>query len=166
MYSKWQLARKYFAYYLAASSSKGHGTHSPFLFHFITGIMNDTVKYGAYEPVENLRKKLRNDPRLIGVEDFGAGSAFTEKHQRSVRSIARHAAKSKKYGQLLFRMVKHYQPATLLEMGSSLGITSSYLSMGRPEARLISMEGAPEIAAVARQNFSYLGLKNIEPRGI
>ncbi len=162
MYSKWQLARKYLTYYLTASNGKGHGTHSPFLFHFITRVLNDTVKYEAYEQVENLRKQLLNDSRLFVVEDFGAGSAFLQKHQRSIRSIARNAAKSKKYGQLLFRMVKHYQPSTMLELGTSLGITSSYLSMARPDARLITMEGAREIAAVARQNFGKLGLKKIE----
>ncbi|MGQ0738481.1 MAG: O-methyltransferase [Bacteroidota bacterium] len=162
MYSKWQLAKKYLAYYLTASNGKGHGIHSPFLFQFITRVLNDTTKYEAYDMVENLRKQLLNDSRLFVVEDFGAGSAFLQKHQRSIRSIARNAAKSKKYGQLLFRMVKQYQPATILELGTSLGITSSYLRMAKPDARLITMEGAGEIAAVASQNFSKLALKNIE----
>jgi len=162
MYSKWQLAHKYFAFYLTASNGKGHGAHSPFLFQFITRVLNDTVKYEAYERVEKLRKQLLHDSRLFVVEDFGAGSAFLKKYQRSIRSIARNASKSRKYGQLLYRMVRHYQPQTILELGTSLGITSSYLSLAKPEARVITMEGAGEIATVAGQNFSKLALKNIE----
>ena len=48
-------------------------------------------------------------------------------------------------------MVKHYQPATILELGTSLGITTSYLSLAKPDARLITMEGSKEIADVAKK---------------
>src|SRR5688572_7678558 len=132
MYSRPQLLLKYLRYYLGSSNGKGHGTHSPFVFEFLTHVLNDKTKYPEYEKVEGLRKQLLNDSRMFVVEDFGAGSAFLRKHERSVNSIARNAAKSKKYGQLLFRMVRHYQPATVLELGTSLGITTCYLSVGAP----------------------------------
>ncbi len=162
MYSKTQLLFKYLQYYFRASNGKGHGTHSPFVFEFITKVVNDKTVYPEYEKVEALRKQLLQDSRLFVVEDFGAGGEFLKKYEQSINSIARNAAKSKKYGQLLFRMVKNYQPATILELGTSLGITTSYLSLAKPEARLITMEGAKEIADVAKQNFSALGLSNIE----
>ncbi len=162
MYSAPQLAIKYLHYYFTASNGKGHGTHSPFVFEFITKVMNDKAGYDDYAKVEGLRNQLLNDSRMFVVEDFGAGSAFLKKNKRSIRSLARNAAKSKKYGQLLYRMVKFYQPEIILEMGTSLGITASYLSMGNPGSKLITMEGAGEISAVAQQNFSRLSLHNIE----
>jgi len=162
MYFKLQLAAKFIQYYLTASNGKGHGVHSPFVFEFITRILNDKSNYPAYQKVEGLRKQLLKDARLFVVEDFGAGSKFLKKYERSINSIARNAAKSKRYGQLLFRMVKHYQPACILELGTSLGITTSYLSLAKPDARFITMEGAKEIGMVAKQNFSSLQLKNIE----
>ena len=162
MYSRLQLAIKYLKYWIIASNGKGHGMHSPFVFEFITKVLNDKTKYPEYEKGESLRNKLLNDQTILSVEDFGAGSSISKTNQRTVSSIANNAAKSKKPGQLLFRMIKFYQPTTIVELGTSLGITTSYLSLARSEARLITMEGAKEIAEVAKQNFQSLELKNVE----
>ena len=151
MFSKPQLLLKYLQYYLTASNGKGHGMHSPFVFEFITKILNDKAVYPAYLKAEVLRDQLLNDSTVVEVEDFGAGSIVDKKNKRSISSIAKNAAKSKKFGQLLYRMVKHYQPATILELGTSLGITTSYLSLAKQEARLITMEGSKEIAEVAKK---------------
>lgn len=136
--------------------------HSPFVFEFITKVMNDKTVYPSYEKVEAVRKQLASDNAVLNVEDFGAGSGVSKSKQRTVSSIAKHAVKSKKFGQLLFRMVKYYHPLTILELGTSLGITTSYLSFANPQAQVITMEGSKEIAAVARRNFSALELQNIE----
>ena len=162
MYSKPQLLLKYLQYYFTASNGKGHGMHSPFVFEFITKILNDKTIYPEYEKVEALRNQLLNDNTVLEVEDFGAGSVIDKKNKRSISSIAKNAAKPKKFGQLLFRMVKHYQPATILELGTSLGITTSYLSLAKPDARLITMEGSKEIADVAKRNFRNLEIRNVE----
>jgi len=162
MYSRTQLATKYLAYYWRSSNGKGHGMHSPFIFHFITQVLNDKTKYKEYELVENLRLKMRQDNRVLAIRDFGAGSTQTKNNLRSITSIAKNAAKPKKYGQLLYRMVKTYQPQTILELGTSLGITSSYLASAKKDAVLITMEGAEEVAAIAKQNFQSAGLTNIQ----
>lgn len=161
MYSKWQLAKKYLHYYLTASNSRGHRIHSPFVFDFITKVLNNKQHYPEYEQLEVLRKKLLKDKTLLNIEDFGAGSSVVKTNQRTISSIARSAVKSKKFGQLLFRMVKMYQPKTILELGTSLGITTSYLSLAKPDNYIISMEGAKEVAAIAKNNFRSLGLENI-----
>ena len=162
MYSPFQLALKYFKHLLTASNGRGHGMHSPFVFDFITKILNDKTVYPEYEKVEALRMQLSNDSAVLEVKDFGAGSVIDKKSKRSISSIAKNAAKPKKFGQLLFRMVKHYEPATILELGTSLGITTSYLSLAKPDARLITMEGSKEIADFAKQDFQKLKLKNPE----
>jgi hypothetical protein len=41
MYSKIKLANKYMHYWLTAHNGKGHGMHSPFVFDFITQVLND-----------------------------------------------------------------------------------------------------------------------------
>lgn len=162
MYNHFQLARKYLHYYLTASNGKGHGIHSPFVFDFITTVLNDRRPYPAYNIVERLRQQLLHDQRVVSVQDFGAGSTASSSSQRSIASIAKNAAKPKKFGQLLYRMVRQYQPATVLELGTSLGITTSYLAMASPVTRVLTMEGSSAIAAVARQNFSDLHLQQVE----
>lgn len=161
MYSKSQLARRYIRYWLHASNGKGHGVHSPFVFELIEKVLNNRKPYHAYASIEALRRSLKRDNRMLTIEDFGAGSRVDGSRQRAVGSIARSALKPAKFGQLLFRLVNHYQPATLLELGTSLGITSAYLASGNPNGHLITMEGAKAVAAVARENFAKLGLSNI-----
>ncbi len=161
MYSRPQLALKYLHYYFTALNSKGHGTHSPFIFHFITEVLNDKTIYAEYARVEALRKQLLTDQIMLTIDDFGAGSTVSKSNRRTVASIAKNAAKPKKFGQLLFRMAKTYQPKTILELGTSLGISTAYLSLANPVARVITLEGSTAVADKARQNFQTLHLNNI-----
>ena len=162
MYSPLHLAIKYLYYYLTASNGKGHGIHSPFVFEFITKVLNDRTNYPAYRRIEELRMELLKNETLLNINDPGAGSAVSKTSQRTIASIARNAVKSKKFGQLLYRIIKYYQPETILELGTSLGITTSYLAEGNPHARMITMEGEKTIAAIARENFKTLKLQNTE----
>lgn len=162
MYSSFQLAKKYLHYFLAASNGKGHGIHSPFVFDFITKVLNDKEHYPAYDLVESLRNDLLKDQTILEVQDFGAGSVTGKSNQRTISSIAKNAAKPAKYGQLLFRIIQRYQPKTILELGTSLGITTSYISQARSASDVITMEGSPSIAAIAKRNFEKLQLKNIK----
>ena len=61
MYSPLQLGIKYLKYYVTASNGKGHGVHSPFVFEFITRVLNDDRQFYAYQPIENLRTLLLAD---------------------------------------------------------------------------------------------------------
>jgi predicted O-methyltransferase YrrM len=162
VYSVTQLAQKYFQYYIAASSSKGHGVHSPFVFDFIKLVKNDRRQYDCYPAIEKLRMELLKDTTVIEVEDFGAGSTVIKTNHRRVDQMAASSLKPKKFAQLLFRIVQYYQPATIIELGTSFGISSAYLASGHTDVRLFTLEGAASIAAIAQQNFDTLGLKNIE----
>jgi hypothetical protein len=117
LYNHFQLALKYLGYYLTASSGKGHGIHSPFVFDFIINVLNDDKPSDCYKPIEQRRAELLRNKDILEVEDFGAGSATIRTTQRVVRDIAKSSLKSRKFGQLLYRMVRHYKPATILELG-------------------------------------------------
>jgi predicted O-methyltransferase YrrM len=161
MYSPVRLLFKYLSYYFKASNSHGHGIHSPFIFDFITTVLNDKQHYDAYDVVEKLRRDMLNDQTVLIVQDFGAGSTVGHSNKRTVSSIARNAAKPAKYGQLLYRMIKKYDPNIILELGTSLGITTSYLASAKKSTAVISLEGSVEIANVARRNFEKQHLQNV-----
>ena len=161
MYSPFQLAKKYLYYYFTASNGKGHGTHSPFVFNFITNVLNDKKKYACYDTIEAIRQQLKKDTAVIEVEDFGAGSTVIKSNKRVVKAIANSSLKSTKYARLLFRMVKYYPSENILELGTSFGITTAYLANGNVTAKVYTCEGAQQIAAIAQHNFNQLGIKNI-----
>lgn len=162
MYSRLKLARKYIRFYLTASNGKGHGIHSPFVFDFTVHVLNDSRHFYAYEKMEALREGLFKDHTMLEVEDFGAGADMARSKHRSVASIARNSAKNRKLSQLLFRIVHYYQPASILELGTSLGISSAYMAAANPAARVITMEGAQSVAIRAAQHHELLQLLNIE----
>jgi len=161
VYSKFQLAKKYLHYYITAENGHGHGIHSPFVFDYIKNVLNDEKKYPAYSLIENLRKQLLTGKTIINVEDFGAGSIVSKTKQRSISEIAHHAAKSKKYAQLIYRIVNYYQPKNCIELGTSLGISTAYIASANNDAKIFTLEGSPEIAKAASNNFTKLNLKNI-----
>jgi len=162
MYSPLQLGIKYLKYYATASNGKGHGVHSPFVFEFITRVLNDDRQFYAYQPIENLRKLLLADTRTVAVKDLGAGSRVEKTQSRLVKQIAHSSLKPARFSQLLFRMVDFYQPRIVLEMGTSLGVTTAYLAAAGNNARIITMEGAGEVAALAKKNFEKLQISNAE----
>jgi len=161
MYSKFQLAKKYLHYYFTASNGKGHGIHSPFVFDFIINVLNDKKQYDCYTAIEKRRQELLNDTTVIEVEDFGAGSAVIKTNSRVVKNIAQSSLKPKKFSQLLYRMVQYYQPKTIVELGTSFGITTAYLAAGNGNTKVYTCEGAKNIAAIAIQTFTNLHQKNI-----
>jgi predicted O-methyltransferase YrrM len=161
MYSSFQLAVKYVKYFFTASNGKGHGVHSPFVFNFIAKIMNDKKNRPAYKPVEAIRKQMLVEDTLLTIEDYGAGSTVSKTNERKVRDIAKSALKPTKFGQLFHRVVDHYKPSTIIELGTSLGVTTSYFATGNPAAKVYTFEGATQIANIARKNFEKNSLANI-----
>jgi predicted O-methyltransferase YrrM len=138
-----------------------HGIHSPFVFELYNQVFKNKEKFYAFEKIEALREDLLSNSRQIKITDLGAGSTFNSSKTRSVSEITRTAVKRKKYGQLLFRLVDYFQPETILELGTSIGLSSSYLASARSKSTVITIEGCPEIRKIALENFEDLELKNI-----
>jgi predicted O-methyltransferase YrrM len=145
-----------------AQAGTAHGLHAPFVYDLYTLVIRHTGAFRAYHEVEARRSALLVDRRTIAVRDYGAGSrAAAAGRARPVRQIAKHAAKPARYGQLLFRLVDHFQSQHVLELGTSLGLTTSYLAAANSRARIVTLEGDPGSAAIARETFAALGLQNV-----
>ena len=162
MYNARQLTKKYLQYYLCSSNGKGHGIHSPFVFDFIKNVLRDKKEYDHYPVIEKGRQQLLKQAAAIDVEDFGAGSGIIKTKRRVVADIARSSLKPKKYAQLLYRIVRYYRPETIIELGTSFGITSAYLAAGNKNGKVYTIEGSAAIAGIAEKTFNRTGLKNIE----
>jgi predicted O-methyltransferase YrrM len=152
----------YLRYWLR--SGNAHGLHSPFIFGLYTTVICHSGGFKAFGPIEARRRELLKNTQRIAVTDFGAGSqvAGAGGLQRRVCDIARHAAKSPRLAQLLFRLVNHFQPATILELGTSLGLTTAYLAAADSRSQVITFEGCPSTATMARETFAKLQLRNVE----
>ncbi len=158
MKSTWFRIKSYLWHFFHSKSSRGDGVHSPFVFSFITDIKNEQHAYYAYRGIEQLRQSLLNDHSSIFVTDFGTGKS----RARKVSDIAKCSAKGSKYAQLLFRMVRAYQPTVIFDLGTCLGTTTLYLAQGNSQAQVHTFEGCPELAKIAQQNFNNARCSNIQ----
>ena len=148
----------YILHFLTARNTKGYGIHSPYLFQLVRYVMYDKSQYYIFPKIENLRHNLKNDTRMLHLEDLGTGKS----QNRKVSDIATHSLKSAKYGQLLFRIINFYKAQNALELGTSLGLTTAYMASTSKDVKCITLEGSEEIAAIAKANFEKLQISNIQ----
>lgn len=137
--------------------------HSPFLYEVYSKILMDRSDYPCYRLIEDLRSLLIHGHGYIKHLDLGAKSHDIPFQKRIVviGNIAKDSSVSPKFGQLLYRLSAYFKPGIILELGTALGISTSYLAFGNPEGTVITIEGDPETATLAQKNFEYLGLNNI-----
>jgi len=138
-----------------------HGVHSPFVYRLIDKVIYDFEPKKVYADIEALRKQLLNDKRSIQVTDLGAGSKVNNDQTKKISDIARNALKPRRLAQLLYRLAADLKPLNIIELGTCLGITTVYLQNASPKAKVYSLEGSPETAAVALETFQKAGLTNI-----
>lgn len=164
MYNHFQLGLKYLRYFFTASNGKGHGIHSPFVYEFVENVLLPSYKQkDLFKPIEKIRSGYRKDTNhFIDVVDLGAGSFSKAGSKRAVAQIAKGAAKHPKFARLLNRMIEYYQISSVLELGTSLGLTTRYLAIADKDVHVQTIEGAPGIADFTNQALTKEGYKNIQ----
>ncbi len=132
-----------------------HSLHSPFVFNLYGQCLKGAQsKVVAIDSIEKIRHELKNDRRKIEVGSLGTAS--TLKKNKHISSIARHGISGIERSKVLCRLIEYFQYEQILELGTSLGINSLYLSSCPSVKRLITVEGNPELAAIAKSNFERL----------
>lgn len=151
-------------------SKNEHGVHSPFVFDLVTKCFYDRKKYAEYSILKKYQKSLLENTNTIEVTDFGAGSRVFKSNTRAINQIAKTAGISTKRAKLLFRITNYFQPDTsdsglvkqsILEIGTSLGLATSALSLGNKNAKITTLEGCENTLAVAQKQFETFKLTNI-----
>lgn len=154
-YSFIQIAVKYIRYYL--SSSTKHDIHSPLVFDFVCNVLNP-AKRMSLPRIEKQRRELLNSTQQIDFTDYGKQG---KKVKKKVAHIAKYSLKPTKYAKILAQVTKHTKAKNILELGTSLGITSAYIA-SQPHSTLVTMEGDQNVAAIAQKIWQTLGLSNID----
>lgn len=151
-------AKEYVRYLLKARHRQGFGIHSPFVFRLLTEVVFVQEYFYCYEPIEALRDTLLENKEKIRVEDFGEGKYV----ERTIASIVKHSVKSPKYAQLLFRLANMNTSQTILELGTALGVTTSYLASANTHATVYTIEGDSKLCEYAQKHFAELEKDNIQ----
>lgn len=135
--------------------------HSPFVYDYITKGLGNS---GPEIPNNILlyRKALLSNHDQIEITDFGAGSKVFKDDKRMISQLAATAGISRKRGALLFKTLNYFKPKTILEIGTSLGLATTYMSGFSNGTKVFTLEGCPETAGVAKKYFREYNFSNIE----
>lgn len=149
MHSLWKIFQ-YLKHQLHATSI--HGAHSPFLFELFNEVFNvpfrkeDQNRFNAY------RKARLCDNHRIVFEEHGAG----DNHNRpmTIGQIAHKSSISSKEARILINLTRHLKPASILELGTSTGVSTNAFRIASPEAQITTIEGCTELASYIKNQWS------------
>jgi len=146
----------------AAKSAKGFGIHSPFAYNFVSKVLNNKNKYKGIDKIEMLRSNLLKSEEVIEVEDFGAGSMKMKNKIKKINEITKYSVTTKKNGMLLYNLTQYFDFKNIIELGTSLGIGTSYISISKKDINIFTIEGSEKVFEIANKNFQLLDIKNIK----
>ena len=122
--------------------------------------------------IEDRRRALLNTRETIKVIDYGAGSSYEQRTEEQMKQGVQKtaaisnickASKPARWAALLHHIVLCCEPKSAVELGSCVGISGSYIASAMKnngKGSLTTLEGSPEIARIATETFSTLGLAN------
>lgn len=154
-----KILREYINYKLNAKGR--HGVHSPFVYDLLDNCLRIKIPQNVYKRFLNYKKQLKQDDTQIDVTDLGAGSKKLS-NRRKVKDIAKISGTSSKYGKLLYKLVNHYQPKTILELGTSLGVGTFMMANGNSKSEVITIEGCPNTASISQRMHREFETKNVD----
>jgi len=142
-------------------STNQHGVHSPFVYALITECFYDKKDQSWHSEFDKYNGQLLNTNATIDVEDFGAGSKNLRSNIRTISNIVKNAGVSKKRAYLLGRIVNYFNYQRILEIGTSLGLATASIGLANPSAKITTLEGCKNTAAIAKNSFELFKFENI-----
>ncbi|MES2567948.1 MAG: class I SAM-dependent methyltransferase [Bacteroidota bacterium] len=151
---------KYINYRLTSYTE--HDLHSPFLYNFYIELIRNKFPFGDFDELNEARKKLLIDSTAITFEDLGAGSKKLHSDIRLVKQIARHGIAQRKQAEFLYRLINKFNPITIVELGTSVGLSTLYLSKAAPRSSIYTIEGCKELVDFSKKLFNEHEARNIQ----
>jgi predicted O-methyltransferase YrrM len=156
-----KLAQEYLSFVISAKSPAGHGIHSPLVFDFVREVLYQKEKSRQLDEIEWYRDWQVNSPVILRNSNFGAGSKVNLKSSPLGRLI-KTSSVSSKTGAFLFHLAKWLNAENILEIGTSVGMSTLYLASARPEATIVTLEGDNQRVKYAKHSFEFMNLNNVE----
>lgn len=139
-----------------------YDVHSPRIADYLLSVVEDQRTFYAFPSIELYRKRILEDHTELPIIDLGAGSKVNTNPIRTVSDIARSTPVPPRVGRRLFKTVHFFKPQTMIELGTSLGISTMYQSAARPSSALYSLEGNPAVAEYTKRQCQQMGLPSIK----
>lgn len=138
--------------------------HSPFLFDVSQRVLKGNDLPEKLSRIEAFRDRLQLDHSEFEFNEAGAGRKGKILTSRRVSEIARHSLLHPSWAARLYRLARHSGAKRILELGTSLGVTTQYLASAGNEAQVITVEADAGSSEIAKRGFENNGFTNIALR--
>jgi predicted O-methyltransferase YrrM len=162
MVEKLSVTWRYAGYLLNAKHTRGHGIHSPFVFDLVNQVIFNQRKFEEYDLFNQIRNELKSADYSVEMVDTGAKSIHFSNQRRCLADLAKNSSVNSKFGKLLFRLINYYKPQLMVELGTSLGLSSVYIATGNKQSTLYTIEANEVLCEYARQIFQKYKIENIK----
>lgn len=149
----------YLKYLFTARHSFGHGIHSPFVYNLVREVLMAAKRNDDLDAIKKQIKVLRKDHGLIPVQEMGGGSKVFGNGKRQVSKMLKTSSVSPKFGRVLYYLIKYCRPTTILELGTSIGVSTMYMAKAKEGAAMHSLEGNQSLIKIAKKNVELLGVE-------
>jgi predicted O-methyltransferase YrrM len=146
--------KEFFLFFI--SSTTIYKIHAPFAFRLVQQVFEDKSNYYAFPLIESYRNQLKKSKNSIKKIEFGAG----ENPTRSISNLANIDSSPSVKGQQLFKLVNHLQPKSILELGTCIGIGTSYLGHANSASTLQTIEACPNTIKIAEDTLKSCGVSH------
>lgn len=145
---------KDFVWFLFYSKSI-YKVHSPYVYSLIKHIKKQK-NFAEFHEIYPLILSLKSDNTYLEIKDYGAGSKYSSSKKVKVKSILKRASKRKSQLKLISRFASYHKAEEFIELGTSLGITSSVVKVSNPNIKVSTIEADESIYKKAKENFTQL----------
>ncbi len=145
------LLTKYLEFFF--KSTNQHGVHSPFVYMLTTACFYKNISINLWESFLKIKQQLLDNKSFIKVTDFGSGSKVFKTNKRQISKITKVAGISNKKAKLLIKIVNYFKPEYILEIGTSVGLSTSAIKIANQNSEMITLEGCSETATIAKELF-------------
>ena len=119
-----------------------YNIHSPLIHDLVENVLDKRKKFYSFIGIEHLRALLLKDASSVFLHDLGKGSTTIRGSKIKVKTLTKVQSRPEK-AQILFKLVNFYNSNNILEIGTSLGLTTAYLSNANKNSSVTTIRRRP-----------------------
>lgn len=131
-------------------SSNNNYIHSPFVYEWLSAVKTN-IPSKEYKIISDYRQSLASDTI---VKSFAGKKPVSVSQRYALTSIHRY------YGQVLYQTANYLKAQNIVELGTSLGVSTLYLSLTRHLSALDTIDADDTALAIAKKGFEPLEISS------
>lgn len=137
---------------IRAKHRRGHGIHSPYIFSFLTEVIEDRKKNDNFRHLNSLRKKNIKSIKKNKTKEF-----FKKDLKLEIQKLSELKSKA----QFIYRILNFIDAKKAICLGDKSGIAAAYMAKSKKDIKIISINKDADWLEIANENWKALNINNI-----